>query len=176
MTTTLVTIPGASASRSKMQKKGWKCWAKNLTNVNSPARNGYDYDGEFMATGDDVELEIGDVILHVDDSRCSSIGVVVQNRVGRGIIIWVADADDKWAGPLAKPARHLLGLTREERVRHAAQHYLDRPRDTPMRDEVRDYWLSVAAPETGQSKDRSAAITTIRDLMQQHGITAADLS
>ena len=24
----LVTIPGPSASRSKMQKKGWKCWAK----------------------------------------------------------------------------------------------------------------------------------------------------
>ena len=123
-----VAIPDASASRSKMSKKGWKCWAKELTHVNSPANTGYDFDGEFCGVGSSRECEAGTVILHVDQSGSADLGVVYPNMSGNGRIRWVASADSdgrKWCGPLGKPARRLLCMTPAERVAEAARHMLE---------------------------------------------------
>ena len=116
-TTVTVLVPGASASSSKMSKKGWKCWAKWLSSVDSPAKDGYAYHGEFASVGSRVECELGDVLLHVDQSSNSGIGVVMTNSAGKAFFRWVdATSDAKWAGSLAKAARRLLKMTRQERI------------------------------------------------------------
>jgi|GEM_PF-6106214 len=112
-----VKIPGPSASRSKMQKKGWKCWCKNLAEVATPANNGYAYLGEFVSVDAVAELAVGDVLLHVDESSNSGIGVVQPD----GEVSWEKVTNDaKWVGPLAATARKLLAMTPAERVRPKA--------------------------------------------------------
>jgi hypothetical protein len=161
-TTVNVAIPDASASRSKMGKKGWKCWAKQLTAVDTPANNGYAYHGEFVPIGTTMELTPGDVILHVDQSNTADMGVVLVNAAHKGVIKWLASADSdgrRWCAPLAKTARNLLGMTTDERIRHvaaiiAAEESPDRPAS------VQAYWAALAdppAPEADPEPDESPA-------------------
>ncbi|MBX9681860.1 MAG: hypothetical protein K2X38_24140 [Gemmataceae bacterium] len=141
--TVSVSIPGATASRSKMQKKGWKCWAKWITKVASPARDGYSYDGEFTEVDGTVECQVGDVLLHVDGSHAATIRVVVINSEGKGRLISVAVADStKWAGTLGGPARKVLAMDAEERVRYAARHFVETAED--LKPEVRAYYEKLA--------------------------------
>jgi hypothetical protein len=107
-----VLIPGPSASRSKMQKKGWKCWAKRVLGVKSPANSGYDWEGDFLAVGQCAEMRVGDVVLHVDDSGNSGVGLVQPD----GTIEWEETCHGKWASALAAPARRLLALAPEQRI------------------------------------------------------------
>lgn len=188
MTTTLttVTIAGPSASRSKMQKKGWKCWAKWLTSVATPANSGFAYEGEFTDTDTTVEAAVGDVLLHVDQSAYARIGVVMVNKAGNGLVHYVAGANSdgrKWCGPLARYARGLLAMEVEERVRYMAKLIAaDRPADRS--DSVQAYWEEMAGiqatpaepTETTEPVDpRQAAIEQIKALMAEHGISVADL-
>lgn len=147
MTKTItVSIPDATASRSKMQKKGWKCWAKILSSVANPANDGYAYDGEFTSVGATIEAEVGAVILHVDQSGAARVGVVMVNKAGKGFIKWVETATSdgrKWCGTLGRPSRTLLNMPTEERVRHVAELMAkDRPFDRT--DEVQAYYETLA--------------------------------
>lgn len=186
MTTTLttVTIAGPSARRSKMQKKGWKCWAKWLTSVATPANSGFAYEGEFTDTDTTVEAAVGDVLLHVDQSAYARIGVVMVNRSGEGYVRYIASANSdgrKWCGPLARHARSLLAMETEERVRYVAKLIAETPSEkrTP---EVQAYWEELAgiqatpAETTDQADPRAVAIEQIKALMAEHGISAADLT
>lgn len=142
-----ITIPSESASRSKMQKKGWKCWAKWLSHVNSPANDGYAYEGEFTTVGTTVEAEVGDVLLHVDQSSSAGIGVLMLNKSGESFFKWIETAPSdgrKWCGPLAASSRRLLGMSREERIKYVAGFILDQPREKSLSDETRIYWEGVA--------------------------------
>lgn len=130
----LVKIPGASASSSKMSKKGWKCWAKWLSSVATPANDGYAYEGEFTTPGSEVEAEFGDVLLHVDQSNSADLGIVMPSSSGQAFIRWIADASSegrKWCGPLAKPARTLLAMSTQERLAHVAKILLQEHAVTP---------------------------------------------
>lgn len=163
-----VTIPSESASRSKMQRKGWKCWAKWLSNIKTPANDGYAFEGEFTSPGTTVEAEVGDVLLHVDQSSGADLMVLMVNRTGKSFLKSVADANSegrKWCGPLAAPARRLLDMDREARIRWVGQFILDQPRDTPLKDEDRAYWQTVAgtAPESAQPEPTAVDIAAIVD-------------
>lgn len=155
MTTQLINveIPGPSASTSKMSRKGWKCWGKRLTHVRTPANDGYAFEGEFVGISSTMELTVGDVILHVDQSSSATLGVVMVNRLGKGFIKWVADADSdgrKWCGPLARPARRWLDMDVEDRVRHVAQLILDQDTDNELKPESREYWQSLVSPPSAE--------------------------
>ncbi len=178
---TTVKIAGPSASRSKMQSKGWKCWAKWLTSVASPANDGFAYEGEFADTDATVEASVGDVLLRVDQSSVAKIGVVMVNRLGEGYVRYVAEANSdarKWCGPLARHARKLLAMPVEDRIRHVAKLIAETPSDkrTP---EVQAYWEEMAGIQATPAEPvdpRAAAIEQIRSLMAEHGITVADLA
>lgn len=116
-TTVAVKIPGPMASRSKMARKGWKCWAKRLSSVAKPASDGYAYEGEFIGVGTTIETEAGDVILHVDQSGSAGIGVVCV-RACEGFISWLDTADASgrnWCGALGATTRKLLAMSADER-------------------------------------------------------------
>lgn len=170
--TIIVSIPDASASRSKMQKKGWKCWAKWLTNVATPANDGYAYEGEFTSPGSQVECEIGDVLLHVDQSSSAGVGVVMQNKSGKAFIKWIASADSesrKWCGPLAKPSRQLLAMSQDERIKWVAGFILDADRSEPLAEEVAAYWSHVAGRDTQPAFDPSIIANQVTALF--NGLT-----
>ncbi len=173
-----VRIPGPTASRSKMQKKGWKCWAKWLSSVATPANDGYAYEGEFTQIEAHVEAAVGDVLLHVDQSDCAAVGVVMLNSRGTGFIRWVDRANSdgrKWCGPLAKTARKMLAMSPEERIRHVAGLIAaDRPDDRT--DEVQAYYANMASGDAQDTDPRTEALATIRGLMTEHGISVADLA
>jgi hypothetical protein len=158
----LVKIPGPSASSSKMAKKGWKCWAKWLTDVATPANDGYAYQGEFTPPGDSVEAELGDVLLHVDQSATSDLGVVMPNTKGEAWIRWVADASSegrRWCGPLAKPARRLLGMSAAERMAEIAGQLLAEHAAEPKAnwtDETVAHYTQLAGRGTETTVDRGA--------------------
>ena len=158
-----VEIPGPSASSSKMSKKGWKCWGKQLINVKSPANDGYAYEGEFVGISSTMELPVGDVILHVDQSSSANIGVVMVNRLGQGFIEWVADASSagrKWCGLLAGPARRWINMTVEDRVRQVAQLYVER-RDE-LEPETLEYWQSlVTSPSDESTVTKGTEVTKV---------------
>ena len=108
-----VSVPSESASRSKMQKKGWKCWCKNVSSIDTPANSGFAWQGEFVTTGATIELTPGDVLLHVDQSSSTGIGIVLPS----GGIFWAETTGaDKWSGVLAKPARRWLAMPTKERI------------------------------------------------------------
>lgn len=120
----LVKIPAPAASPSKMQKKGWKCWAKWLSKVKTPANDGYAYEGEFTEPGSSVEAEFGDVLLHLDQGNSADVGIVMRNSKDEAFFHWIASASSdgrKWCGPLAKPARAVLAMSTPERLAHVAQ-------------------------------------------------------
>lgn len=174
VTTVTVSIPGTTASRSKAQKKGWKCWCKNLTKVATPANNGFAYEGEFVSVGSTAELTTGDVLLHVDDASSKSIGVVMRGSLGAGFIHWMAStSDDKWAGSIAKPARTLLAMDTEDRIRHVAAEVARTP-NTQRSAEGQAYWDQLAgiAPATVETPANEAspaileAIASLRSLIE----------
>jgi hypothetical protein len=144
--THLISIPGAAASRSKMQKKGWKCWAKWLSEVATPANDGYAYSGEFTTPGSDVECDIGGVLLHVDQGGTAALGVAMLNSKGEPFFKWIADASSearKWCGPLAKPARQLLAMNVDERIKHVAG-IIAADAKPDWTASVQDYWNALA--------------------------------
>jgi hypothetical protein len=143
--TIAIKIPGAAASHSKMQRKGWKCWAKVLTNVKTPANTGYDYEGSWITLGAVAELELGDVVLHVDDSSDAGVGVLIIGSKGTGYIHWMRTTQGKWAGALAATARKLLSMPVQDRVKAAAQHCLDGLRaDSETSPEKLHYYETLA--------------------------------
>ena len=165
--TVLVSIPGPKASSSKMKSKGWKCWAKRLTSVATPANAGYAFEGEFVTCDAKVECTIGDVILHVDQSDCAAIGVVLVNLAGKSLIKWIETARPagrQWCGTLAAPARRLLDLDRDARVRYVAISILHENRSTPLREEVVAYWQSVAGMSPSESTTPPDAVATVTQL------------
>lgn len=111
-TSVRVSIPGPYGSRSKMQRKGWKCWAKRIAHVNDPANSGYDWEGEFLAVGTVAELTAGDIVLHVDESSSSAVGVVMPD----GGIEWLRSTHGKWASDLAATARKALAMETKDRL------------------------------------------------------------
>ncbi len=144
-----VNIPSESASRSKMQKKGWKCWAKILTSVKSPANDGFAFEGQFVTAGTTVEVEPGDVILHCDQSASADIGVAYAQSNGKGAIRWLKSADSegrKWCATLGQTARKLLALAADERLKQVAVSLLDSfgPDKNPA---VRAYYERLADRE-----------------------------
>ena len=166
-TTVTVLVPGASASSSKMSKKGWKCWAKWLSSVDSPAKDGYAYHGEFASVGSRVECELGDVLLHVDQSSNSGIGVVMTNSAGKAFFRWVdATSDAKWAGSLAKAARRLLKMTRQERIAAEAAAIAaetDEERIArgakPLGDVAREYYRKLAGQQSETAAEQASGTT-----------------
>lgn len=181
--TVCVTIPEASASRSKMAKKGWKCWAKVLSHVGTPANDGYAYEGTFVSPGTTIEARPGDVILHVDQSDTADIMVAMVNAGGKGFL-WSIDSADsegrKWCGPLGRPARKLLAMPVEERIRHVAGE-IAANRPASRSDEVQAYYEALArgpqagSEPAGEPDARSEAIATIKRLMGEHGITLTEI-
>lgn len=186
-----IAIPAESASRSKMQKKGWKCWAKWLSSVASPANDGYAYEGEFTTPGSTVEAQLGDVLLHVDQSSDAGIAVLMLNRKGEPYLKWMASAPSdgrKWCGPLASPARSLLAMTRDERIRHAAAKMLaDNPewQDDPAKWSLAiAYYSQLAGLETAEAPPQAVAATDakaqavarVKALMAELGVTVEDLA
>lgn len=170
----LVTIPGPSASSSKMQRKGWKCWAKVLSSVADPANNGYAYDGEFLSVGSNVELEVGDVILHVDQSSSATIGVVMVNKAGKGILKWIGEGASsdgrRWCGPLGRPARKLLSMDQPERIKHVAEIIVKNPPPEGRPIDVQTYWESVAYPpidDDGEPVENHLADVSTDDLLAE---------
>ena len=152
MSTITVKIPGGLSSSSKMSKKGWKCWAKILTSVDTPAKSGFSFHGEFASIGATVECNLGDVLLHVDDSSSSGIAVVMANAKGEGWLSWQdSTSDGKWAGVLAKTAREFLAIDPDERVRRVAGQIADESDESrlargakALSAEGRDYYTRLA--------------------------------
>lgn len=163
----LVKVPAASASSSKMAKKGWKCWAKWITSVNTPAHDGYAYQGEFATVGSDVEVEPGDVLLHVDQSSSAGVGVVVVNSKGEGFVNWMASADSDgraWCGPLAKMARKLCEMTPAERIKLAAADLVANRPDSRS-DAVHAYYVDMAGLPEPIKVDRNALVAEREKLL-----------
>lgn len=121
----LTSIPGSNASKSKMQKKGWKCWAKTVTHVGDQPKNGFDFEGQFFNVGAKADIEPGTLLLHHDDSHCTALGIVVPNSVGGGRIAWMESESSNWANILGGHASRLLKLTPEERINLGAQKILN---------------------------------------------------
>jgi len=134
-----------------MSKKGWKCWAKWLTSVASPANDGYAFEGEFTEVGATVEAHVGDVLLHVDQSSSADVFVCMQNQKGAGFRFLIASAGSdgrKWCGPLAGPARRLLDMSVEARIAHVAGLILDKTgRPEPLNTAAIKYWSALAGRE-----------------------------
>lgn len=165
--TVLVSIPGPVASSSKMAKKGWKCWAKRLTSVATPANDGYAFEGEFVTIEAKVECRLGDVILHVDQSDSAAVGVVMVNRNGTPIIKWIETASPdgrKWCGTLAAPARRLLDMDSDARVRFVALSIITEERATQLNEEAAAYWRSVAGMSPSESATTTDAVETVTQL------------
>lgn len=202
----LVTIPGPSASSSKMSKKGWKCWAKTLRSIANPAKNGYDYDGEFAEVGVAAEMEIGSLVVHVDDSASNGIGVVMPNSAGKGIIVWISTGT---LPSMAAKGRKYLAMKPEERVAAAAKsnvekwtselaeaekklanakannyvgeigYYEAEVEKATLSPEARAYYEGLAIPKpvaAVEADPRKMALTQISTLMAQYGITAAEVA
>lgn len=157
----LVKIPGATASSSKMSKKGWKCWAKIVTAVASPANDGYAFSGEFVSTGTTIEARTGDVLLHVDQSDSAGIAIIAKNRIGEGTIRWIATASSDgraWCATLGREARELLAMSRAERLAVAAADVLDDTgRAKPLTPEAVAYWSAIAGRDVAPAADPSPA-------------------
>ncbi len=196
MNTLITLIPSESASRSKMAKKGWKCWAKILSSVATPANNGYAFEGQFVGVGTKLEVDSGDVLLHVDQSSNAGVAVIVPKEGGENGYIWwseTASSDgQKWCASLGREARKLLAMTVEERIRYAAGYMVDdRPADrndatqahyerlagrsgkTPAAQPTAT--AAVVAPDAAPSP-RDLALVAIRRLMAEHSITVDDLT
>lgn len=191
MSIVTVMVPGPSGSRSKMQKKGWKCWAKVLSDVKEPANTGYDYEGELLSVGSRHEVELGSVILHIDQSSNNGVGVVMPKAGAedRGVIKWrKTTCAARWAGDLARDARRLLKMTPEERVLDTARRLAA---NQDLADEERAHYAAIVArmtptaaaeapvedPVTDVSIDaREQAIAEIRRLMKVLHITVAEIA
>jgi hypothetical protein len=167
-----INVPGPSASRSKMQKKGWKCWAKLITSIAEPAKDGYSWAGEFLTVGAMAECENGSLLLHVDDSSSHGVGVIVQTKSGKSRIVWMAGTSSRWATALARTARTLLAMTCEERIRAAAKARLaEIVDDASIPSEVRQYWEALAgqpempAENTAPAFDAASIAEQIKGLL-----------
>lgn len=150
-----------------MQKKGWKCWAKWLSDVATPANDGYAYSGEFTAPGTDVECEVGDVLLHVDQGGSADLGVAMVNSQGKAFIKYLASASSearKWCGPLAKPARQLLAMTVEARIKHVAAIVAAEP-GTNRTPEGQAYWDALAGIVPVAERQPAGEPTVDRDAL-----------
>jgi hypothetical protein len=173
-----VFIPGPSASRSKVQKKGYKCWCKKLTSVKSPARTGYDYEGEFLGVEKTVELNVGDVILHIDESGSNGIGIIVPvpDNSDYRPIVWVTSTSGSWAGALAGVARDYLAMSPEDRVKRAVEKRVSNPN---ISEDVRAFYMDLLnqspAPGDNTNKEKDQAIQQIRELMAKYQITFDDI-
>lgn len=126
ITAVLTRLPGPSFSKSRGQRRGLKCWAKEVLEVASPARTGHDYAGRWVGVGYDIELEAGAVLIHHDSDNKTGLGVVVPaSEQGRGAVVWMHSACSGWAGALAAATRQLLDADVAQRVRLAAEKALN---------------------------------------------------
>lgn len=159
MTTIQVFVPSEAASRSKMQKKGWKCWAKLLSGVASPANDGYAFSGDWLTCGCDAECSPGDVILHIDQSSSAGVGVVYPDSAGKGCIRWLKTANSdgrKWCASLGKVAREWLAKSAGDRLIKVAELKIEEneagPTEKKWKPEVRAHYVAMAgrSPETAE--------------------------
>lgn len=169
MTTVQINVPGHSASQSKMQKKGWKCWAKKIDSVDEKVKDGYSYHGDFIATGSTVELDVGDIFVHVDQSSTADLYVVCVNRHGDGFIKQIDSVNcGSWAVSLANTAREWMKMSVEERISKVAKILLaehaesPKPKWTP---ETVTYYQNLAGVTQLPAIDRESLIAEREKLM-----------
>jgi hypothetical protein len=135
-------IPGASASTSKMSKKGWKCWALRVTKV---TKVGVPFEGDRLQTGAVVSMEPGDILLHVDDSSMHGIGVILPRPDGeQGEISWIETASDSHS-MLTAAAMKLVAMSPAERISLGATELLKDVDDVPA--EARPHYQKLASSE-----------------------------